>query len=142
MDTPNKGQPIDYSYLRRMADAITALETQSKSVATKSSLYNTSSKGNDDASPNELVIVTRYVTMKLNANNVATVFPPVTLGGKFVTNPVVTATPIATATTTDPEKCTISISSVSQDSVTLVGVSTDGKVRDIGVNIIAIGYKK
>jgi hypothetical protein len=143
METPNKGQPIDYSYLRRMADAITALETNAKTVSAKSSILTSSDKSASDASPNDLVIVTRYVTMQLPANNVTSPTPgKVDFGNKFIATPVVTATPIATSTTNDPEKVTIAISSVSQNEVQIVGVSTDGKAREIGVNIIAIGYKK
>lgn len=142
METPNKGQPIDYSYLRRMADAITALENKAKTVATKSSIRTTSDNSAVDASPDEIVIVTRHLVISLPAGKVASEAKGVNFGNKFVSTPVVTATAISTPTVTDPENVTIAISSVSVDDVKIVGISNDGKARDVGVNIIAIGYKK
>jgi hypothetical protein len=137
METPNKGQPIDYSYLKRMADAITKLEDDARKQSTNSNILNRSDSSETPVGTKDVSIVTRYKTIEVAADKTENL--EFDFGGSFTTTPVVTATVVATGTSDAPEKTTIALSNVTPSKAVVLVTSTDNKKKTVGINIIAIG---
>jgi hypothetical protein len=137
MRTPNKGQPIDYSYIKEIVDAINTLQNEAKKT---SSLLNLATKAIDSESPTkDAVIVTRYVEVSMTDIKADTT---VDFGGSFTTVPVVTATIISTNDSNDPEKTTLALENITSTGVKILLNSLEKKAKKVGISIIAIGQHK
>ena len=137
---PNRGQPIDVSYLYQIADAVNSLTTSVSAASNKYVTVDTLSFGKKDLGASEMRMVGGYAEV---ANNT-----PVGVGGElpffltysgFKHAPIVTATPINIGGTTAGSDISVVLKTVTASRVDgIVKFKTGGNVT-IGVNLIAIG---
>lgn len=137
---PNRGQPIDVSYLYQIADAVNSLTTSVSAASNKYVTVDTISFGKKDMGSAEMRMVAGYAEV---ANNT-----PVGAAGElpffltysgFKYAPIVTATPINIGGTTAGSDISVVLKTVTASRVDgIVKFKTGGNVT-IGVNLIAIG---
>jgi hypothetical protein len=134
MQTPNKGQPIDYSYIKQIVDNINKIQTEEKKT---SSLTNGQDKTAATIPTKDAVIVTRYVEATISDSQSATA--SVKFDGNFTTIPIITATLVSLKDGNDPERTTLALENVTASGVDIVLRSTEKKAKKVGINVIAIG---
>jgi hypothetical protein len=138
MQTPQKGQPIDYQYILEIVKAINDLQSQSYTV---SSIYN-GTKTNSTINTKDVVIYTGYqLCTNKNASDVTSSqsFTHNFSETGFLENPVITITPVLEGTGSRPEDVTVGIVSSGTTSVTFNVKFNTKDNPSVGVNIIAIG---
>ena len=134
MQTPNKGQPIDYSYIKQIVDQINKIQTEEKKT---SSLTNGQDKVATTVPTKDVVIVTRYVETTISESQDATV--SIKFDGNFTTIPVVTASIVSLKDGNNPERTTLAIESVTGSGCDILLRSIEKKTKKVGINVIAIG---
>lgn len=133
LNTPNKGQPIDYSYIKQIVDAVNRLEDAKSS---DSNILDKATNTQNKVSTNNVVIVTRYVEVSFSEKATSS---RIEFGSSFKTTPIVTATIVSTNDGNDPEKTTLALQNVTSTGCEVLLYSIEKKQKKVGINIIAIG---
>jgi len=140
--TPDRGQPLDVSYIYSLANAINELSSQISAPT-----YKYASIGTTSGPQNSLVTNTKIVADTVNVYSTLTdVSPGLTVEkslsfstGEFKYPPIVTATPVLTSQSENGADLSVTIKQVTTSrvdfSVTFFGT---GKAA-LNVNVIAIG---
>jgi hypothetical protein len=139
--TPDRGQPLDVSYIYQIVEAINELSSQISSAKYKYASIDTSN-GNEST----LLTDTKVVAgEKIIYPNLTTVTADSTQSfsysfkGEYRYPPIVTATPVLIEGTSSGQDVSVIIQSITNSSVNgLVKFNTGGQLA-LKVNIIAIG---
>lgn len=140
---PQRGQPIDLSYISTLATAINELASAQTSSTKSYMTVDTPSAGKQSVRTSDARIIGGYLVVT-NKNTVKigqeeTFSYSFSGGTTFQYPPIVTATAINIDGTPAGESVNIILKQVSRDKIDgLVRFNTDG-VASVGINIIAIG---
>jgi hypothetical protein len=138
---PERGQPLDLTYIYQIANAINDLASQNSSSAHKFATVDTTTAGTQNGDVSQVRMVGGYRQVATNATVTAgdqQTFS-YTLPMDFKYPPVVTATIINTSQTAAGYGTSVVLTNVSSSLVEgIVKFGTNGSVS-AGVNIIAIG---
>ena len=138
---PNRGQPIDTSYIYDMAVVINELAQQLSLARDNNSVIDTKSGGKQTSKTSALTVIGGVVKIVSDSNVTATNTKPFTymFDNSFKYSPVVTATVVNDSGTTAGENVSVIITDISKSSVTgLVRFNSSGTVST-SVNLIIIG---
>ena len=138
---PERGQPLDVSYVYQLANAINELSTQVSPATYKYVTVDTLGVGKQSVKASEARIIGGYVEVastatKNTANEVGFSYD---FSADFKYAPVVTATPINIGKTDAGKNVSVVLKSVSTSKVEgIVRFNSTGDLA-VAVNIIAIG---
>ena len=137
---PNRGQPLDVSYMYQIVDTLNTLSNQVSPSLNKYMTIDTISSGKQDVKASEMRMVGGYVEVAnnstVNAGNELS-FSFNYSGFKYA--PIVTATPINIDGTSAGSDISIILKNITVSKVDgIIKFKTSGNVS-IGVNIIALG---
>jgi hypothetical protein len=137
---PERGQPLDVTYLYQLAEAVNDLSTQVSSATYNYTSIDTVSSGQQNVKTSETRMVGAYKEIYNNAI--------VTAGqetenfvsfSNFKYPPIVTATIVNIAGTSAGSDASVILKSISQGRVDFVVRFGTSGTTTVGVNIIAIG---
>jgi len=143
---PERGQPLDLSYIYTIAQAINELSEKGSALTQSNNFYHKSSNGGQSAYSSKLYAAQVYTTYleiasdtTVNAGNEKSItisFPPEVT---FANTPIVTATPVALNDNEANKAVTVVLSNVDPSGYTVTAkFGTAGKVS-VGINVIAMG---
>jgi hypothetical protein len=139
---PDRGQPLDVSYLYQLAEAINNLSDQLSPTITKYTTVDTVSSGKQNIRTSDSRIIGGFISVSNGSTTTAgnEVVFSYNLSG-FAYAPIVTATPITTDTQNTQASKDVSLILTSVTSQRIDGVVRFNKigVSSVGVNIIAVG---
>ncbi len=139
---PQRGQPIDLSYLYEIANAINNLSAQVSPSSYKYVTVDTPTSGKQNVKASEAKIIGGYIEVANNSTVSASnekEFSYSITGGEFKYAPIVTATPVMIGTTDAGKSASVILKNVTTSKVEGVvkfNVSGDAKV---GINLIIVG---
>lgn len=140
---PQRGQPIDLTYLYDIANAVNNISTQvAASSASKYVTVDTAVSGKQSVKFSETKVVGGYIEVAnnstVNASN-ETEFSFDIPNGEFKYAPIVTATPIMIGTTDAGKSANVILKNITTSKVTgIVKFGVAGEAK-IGINLIIIG---
>jgi hypothetical protein len=138
---PDKGQPLDLTYIYQMANAINSLATQISSASDNYTTIYTRDAGKQQIKTNSAKIVAGYFDVINNQRVEANQVIPFNLNySDFKYPPIVTATVVKNGTSETAYDANVVIDSITESRV-------DGKVKftasgdnvSVTINLIAIG---
>jgi hypothetical protein len=140
--TPERGQPLDLSYIYAMAEAINDLSEEGSALSQGNNFILKDKSGVSTSSKLYGAQVTgMYVTVAASSFNSSsnestqTVnFTPV-----FASPPIVTATIVNTGGTTSGTDVSVVLKNITTSSVDVVVKFATSELSSVGVNLIAIG---
>jgi hypothetical protein len=137
---PERGQPIDVTYIHELTKAVNDLSTQISSATYKTTTVDAGTAGPQSVKTSEAKFIGGYVDV---ANNkTVTASSEVTFSfpySDFKYAPVVTATPINKGGTPAGQNVTVTLTSVTTTKVDgIVRFNAAGDLT-VGVNLIAVG---
>lgn len=140
--TPDRGQPIDVSYIYQIVDAVNDLSSQVSSATYRYTSVDTPS-GTQNSLITDTKIVAGYVDIYSSLTDVT---PGLTVdksfnfsAGEFKYPPIVTATPVLTSQSQNGSNLSVTIKQVTTSRVDLsVTFFGTGKAA-LKLNVIAIG---
>lgn len=138
---PERGQPLDVTYVYQLADAINDLATQVSSSTYKYATVDTASAGKQNVKTSELRVVAGYV--QVANNSTVTASQENTFSYSFPTDfkyaPIVTATPVNIGNTSSGKDVRVVITSITTSKVDgIVKFGTAGDLS-VGVNLMIVG---
>ena len=138
---PDRGQPLDVTYLYQIANAVNDLSDSISTATYNYTSVDTRTVGRQDLKNNNAKFYAGYVDVVTDE----TVFANTTkswslnFASDFKYLPIVTATPVNTGTSTVGNDVTVTITSISTNSVNgIIRFNSSGNVS-ASINIIAIG---
>jgi hypothetical protein len=139
---PQRGQPIDLTYLYDVANAVNELSSQISPSSYKYVSVDTPSNGTQSVKASEAKIIAGYVEVANNStvsnSNDKEFYFNIT-GNQFKYPPIVTATPIMIGTTDSGKNTTIILKNVTTSRIDgIVQFNKTGDVK-VGVNLLMIG---
>ena len=142
LPVPERGQPLDVTYIYQIVKAVNDLSTQASTSVNKYVTVDTPNAGKQSVKTSEARIVGGYVQVTNGVTQTAgsSLSFSYSFPTEFKFAPVVTATAISTGTSTaSASDVTIVLSSITTSSIEgLVKFNISG-ATSIGVNLIAIG---
>jgi hypothetical protein len=139
--TPDRGQPLDVSYIYQIVEAINELSSQISSAKYKYASIDTTS-GNESTLLTDTKVVAgeRIVYPTLTTVTADTTQPfSYSFNGEYKYPPIVTATPVLIEGTSSGQDVSVIIQSVTNSAVNgIVKFNTGGSLA-LKVHIIAIG---
>lgn len=138
---PDRGQPLDVTYIYQLADAVNDLATQVSSSTYKYATVDTISAGKQNVKTSELRVVAGYV--EVANNSTVTVSQETAFNYAFPTDfkyaPIVTATPFNVGNTPSGTDVRVVITSITTSGIKgVVKFGTGGELT-VGVNLIIVG---
>jgi len=138
---PERGQPIDVSYVYQITNAVNNLSDQVSTATYNYTTIDTVSAGKQSIKTSEARMVGGYIVVANNTTVTKDTTKTFTYSfpSDFKYAPIVTASPVNTGTTPAGDDVTVVISDVSRGSVSgIVKFGTAGTVS-ITVNLVIIG---
>lgn len=139
---PQRGQPIDLTYISDMANAINNIASQVSLSSYKYVTVDTPTAGKQSVKTSEARIVAGYKEVVNNKTVIAgqeESFEYPFANGEFQYPPIVTVTPKNISATTAGQNISVIIQSVTTQNVKgIVRFGSNGNVS-VGINLIAIG---
>lgn len=139
---PNKGQPIDSSYISNIVSTINYLVTK---VASKFSISNVHTPSNGELSvrTSDLVVSATYKVI-YNSTSSTTTEQSVThsFGTTFGYPPVVTVTPMIIDTSLSGKNVFVYVKDVTTSTATIVVRFSTVDTSSVGINVIAVGMPR
>lgn len=138
---PDRGQPLDVTYLYQIANAVNDLSDSISTATYNYTSVDTRTIGRQDLKNNNAKFYAGYVDVVTDVTVFANTTKPWSMpfASDFKYPPIVTATPINTGTSTVGNDVTITITSVTTNAVNgIVRYNSSGNVST-SVNIFAIG---
>jgi hypothetical protein len=143
---PERGQPLDLSYIYTIAQAINELSEKGSALTQSNNFYHKSSNGGQSSYSSKLYgaqVYSSYLEIAsdtaVNAGNeksLTITFPPEVT---FANTPVITATPVALNDNEANKAVSVILSNTGPSGYTITAkFATSGKVS-VGVNVIAMG---
>ena len=138
---PERGQPLDVTYIYQLADTLNALSTQVSSATYNYTTIDTTSAGKQSIKTSEARVVGGYVEVANNstvsAGNEKTFAYDFDINFKYA--PIVSATPINIAGTPAGQNVTVVVNKISQSRIEgVVRFNASGDLS-LAVHLIAIG---
>lgn len=138
---PERGQPLDVTYIYQLAETINDIATQVSSATYKTSTIDTVSAGRQNLKTSELQIAAGFVEVANNSTVSAGNEKPFAYDFKsdFKFQPIATATPVNIGNTPAGQNVTVILKSITTsriEGVVRFGASGD---LSLNVNIIAVG---
>jgi hypothetical protein len=136
---PERGQPIDVTYIYELTKAVNDLSAQVSSATYKTTTVDAGTAGPQSVKTSEAKFVGGYVEVPSRTATASTEAEFSFTYSDFKYAPIVTATPINVKGTPAGKSVTVTLTSVTQSRVDgIVRFNTAGDLT-IGINIIAIG---
>ena len=138
---PERGQPLDVTYLYQLADAVNDISTQVSSATYNYTTIDTVSAGKQNIKTSESRIVGGYVEVANNSTVTASSEKTFTYDfpSDFKYSPIVTATPVNIGNTPAGQNVTIILKTVTTSRVEgVVRFGTSGDLS-LAVHLIIIG---
>lgn len=138
--TPDRGQPLDVSYIYGLAKAVNDLYDQTVQATYKYAKIDTVKNGPQSKMITDTKIIAGYVGVADNKDVVANEQIPFSYKwSDYAYAPIVTATPVNLTGTSAGTDVVVVINSITTGGVDgVVKFATAGKVS-VGINLIAIG---
>lgn len=140
INTPQKGQPIDLSYIAEMSNAINEL---SDAIVPGTSNFVTVDSGDGDVSTrtSQAKVIGKYIQVSTGTAQTANATLPAqySFDATFAYTPMVTATVVANDSDAASIAATVVISSVTTNQVQLIVNFPVAGNPNVGVNILAVG---
>ena len=138
---PERGQPLDVTYIYQLADTINDVATQVSSATYNYATIDTASAGKQSIRTSEMRVIGGYIQVANNstvsAGNEKTFTYDFPSDFKFA--PIATATPINVGNTPSGKNVTVVLNSVTTSRIEgIVRFGTSGNLTVV-VNLIAIG---
>ena len=142
LPVPERGQPLDVTYIYQIVKAINDLSTQISPSTYKYVTVDTPTSGKQSVKASEARIIGGYVQVTTSTTQTAgsskTFSYP--FGTDFKFAPIVTATPVSIGTSSDAGKdVVVTLSSVTTSSIEGSIKFNIGGITSVGINLIAIG---
>jgi hypothetical protein len=142
LPVPERGQPLDVTYIYQIVKAVNDLSTASSTSINKYVTVDTPNAGKQSVKTSEARVIGGYVSVTKGDNQTAgsTKDFSYSFPTEFKFVPVVTATPVSTGTASDAGKDVV----VTLSSITTSGLEGSvkfnlGGITNVGINFIAIG---
>jgi hypothetical protein len=139
---PQRGQPIDLSYLYEIANAINNLSAQVSPSSYKYVTVDTPTSGKQNVKASEAKIIGGYIEVANNSTVSASnekEFSYSITGGEFKYAPIVTATPVMIGTTDAGKSASVILKNVTTSKVEgVVKFNASGDAK-VGINLIIVG---
>jgi hypothetical protein len=138
---PEKGQPMDVSYIYDLAEVLNDLVKEVSSATYNYTTVDTVSSGKQSVKTSEARLIGGYVEVYNNATVTASQEQPFsyTFQSDYKFPPVVTASPINIGNTSSGKNVTVVLTSVTTSRVDgVIRFNSSGDVS-IGVNLIILG---
>ena len=139
---PDRGQPLDLSYIYQLAEAINNLSNQLSPTTAKYTTIDTVSNGKQSIRTSDARVIGGFVSVTNNSSNTpGTEIEFSYTYSDFAYVPIVTATPIATSSdSTDASKdITVVLTGTTTNRVDgVVKFNTIG-ISSVGINLIIVG---
>jgi hypothetical protein len=137
---PERGQPLDVTYLYKMAEAVNDLTTQVSSATYKYSAVDTFTAGQQNLKTADLKIVAKYESIYDNATVTAASEKPFSATfPEFKFAPIVTASIVNIGNTSSGKDASIVLTSITTSRVDGVVKFASGGDLSVGVNFIIVG---
>ena len=143
LSPPDRGQPLDLSYIRQIVSAVNDLSNQLSPEIANSTVVDTTSGRQEVRTANSRIVggykTIAYDSSKTQSSEVAFEYPY----NDFKLAPIVTVTPVLEANATLASKdITVVLTTVATNHVAgIVRFNSQG-VATVGLNIIAVGIPK
>jgi hypothetical protein len=138
---PERGQPLDVTYLYQIVKAINDLSTQSSTSVYKYVTVDTPNAGKQSVKTSEARIIGGYVQVTSSSSQTAGSSQAFSYNfpSEFKFAPIVTATPINIGNTDAGKDVTVTLLSISTSKIEGTVKFNIGGDTSIGVNLIIIG---
>lgn len=143
LPVPERGQPLDVTYIYQIVKAVNDLSTQASTSINKYVTVDTPNAGKQSVKTSEARVIGGYV--RVTNGETQTAGSGLTFSYSFPTEfkfaPIVTATPVnnGTSSTNAGNDVVVTLSSVTTSSVEGSVKFNVGGITNIGINLIAIG---
>ena len=142
LPVPERGQPLDVTYIYQIVKAVNDLSTQASTSINKYVTVDTPNAGKQSVKTSEARIIGGYVSVTNGGTQTAG--SALTFSYSFPTEfkfaPIVTATPVNIGTTSDAGKdVTVTLSAITTSGVAGTVKFNVGGDTSIGVNLIIVG---
>lgn len=138
---PERGQPLDVTYISQLAQAVNELSTAISPATYKYTSIDTPNAGRQNIKGSESRVIAGYVRVVNSGTITAGEEKPFTYSfpGEFKYTPIATATAINTGNTVAGKNVTVVLKSITTSGVEgIVRFNTSGDVS-VDVNLIIIG---
>jgi hypothetical protein len=141
LPVPERGQPLDVTYIYQIVKAINDLSTQVSPSNYKYVTVDTPNAGKQSVKASEARIIGGYVQVTTSTTQTAGSSQPFSYDFQtdFKFAPVVTATPINVGNTDAGKDVTVTLNSVSTSKVEGTVKFNAGGDTSIGINLVIIG---
>jgi hypothetical protein len=141
LPVPERGQPLDVTYIYQIVKAINDLSTQVSPSTFKYVTIDTPNAGKQSVKASEARIIGGYVQVTTSTTQTAGSSQPFSYDfpNDFKFAPVVTATPVNVGNTDAGKDVTVTLRSVSTSKVEGTVKFNAGGDTSIGVNLVIIG---
>jgi hypothetical protein len=138
---PERGQPLDVTYVYQIVKAINDLSTQISPSTYKYVTVDTPNAGKQSIKASEARIIGGYVQVTTSSTQTAGSSQPFSYDfpSEFKFAPVVTATPVNVGNTDAGKDVTVTLKSISTSKVEGVVKFNAGGDTSIGINLVIIG---
>lgn len=139
---PQRGQPVDLTYLYEIANAVNNLSSQISPSSAKYVTVDTPSAGKQSVKASEAKIIGGYIEVA-SSSTVSTSnekeFSYQITAGEFKYPPIVTATPVMTGSTDAGKGSTVILKNITTSKIEgIVRFNASGDVK-VGINLIIVG---
>jgi hypothetical protein len=139
---PERGQPLDVTYIYQLADTVNSLSTQISSATTKySTIDTTTSAGKQNIKTSDIRVIGGYALVAQNSTvSAGNEFPfTVPFDSNFKYPPIATATPVNFGGTPAGQNLSVVITSITTSGISgIVRFNASGTLS-VSVHVIAIG---
>jgi len=141
LPVPERGQPLDVTYIYQIVKAVNDLSTQISPSNYKYVTVDTPTSGKQSVKASEARIIGGYVQVTTSTTQTAGSSKPFSyaFGTDFKFAPVVTATPINIGSTDAGKDVTVTINSISTSRIEGTVKFNTGGDTSIGINLIIVG---
>jgi hypothetical protein len=142
LPVPERGQPLDVTYIYQIVKAVNDLSTQASTSINKYVTVDTPNAGKQSVKTSEARVIGGYVPVTNGASQTAgsSISFSYSFPTEFKFSPIVTATPVSIGTASDAGKdVVVTLSSVTTSSVEGSVKFNLGGITSVGINLIAIG---
>jgi len=141
LPVPERGQPLDVTYIYQIVKAINDLSTQASTSIYKYVTVDTPNAGKQSVKTSEARIIGGYVPVTQSQTQTAGSSQTFSYNfpSEFKFSPIVTATPINVGNTDAGKDVTVTITSISTSKVDGTVKFNIGGNTTIGINLIVVG---
>jgi hypothetical protein len=141
LPVPERGQPLDVTYIYQIVKAINDLSTQVSPSTYKYVTVDTPNAGKQSVKASEARVIGGYVQVTTSTTQTAGSSQPFAYDfpSEFKFAPVVTATPVNVGNTDAGKDVTVILKSVSTSKVEGTVKFNSGGDTSIGINLVIIG---